>query len=67
MSWRKDFDPESTSWSEAADYWRRCAYIRFYLKIDPRTLTYEEHAEYFAMAKFIIETQSKNVPLVNFG
>ena len=32
--------------------------IEFYLKIDSRGLSAEEHAEKFAMVKYVLETQS---------
>ena len=66
MAWKEAFDPEAKTYSYESAFWRQRAMIEFYLKIDSSKLSLDEHMEKFAFVKYVIERQSKEVPMINF-
>ncbi len=65
MSWKEAYSPEAETVNYASAFWRQRAMIEFYLKIDSSKLTLDEHMEKFAFVKYVIETQSSKVPMIN--
>ena len=58
MTFKEEFDPKAETYTYASAFWRQQAYIRFYLKVDPETLSLEQHFSAYAQCKYILEKQS---------